>query len=415
MSEAAVTPIGWERALMAAEKVKERLRRSTKALDNAKVPYAVVGGNAAIDVITTVLRDEDVAKLEIHWLVGESGPPAFLNGTDNALAAEAYPPGTLSAKPIVKGNMTVYKGYFAGASGAGPIVVKYTCDKVPMSPPIEVDLVVYGVGPDVEAMQKMFVDETKKDSSSDAPQMQLEPVFDKDRHFNVDLEEKDPDALYAKLKDRLPKDEEKAKKILEYLKDPSLKDVAENKDDVMISVKSKDDEGSGSSMQFVGASGARLKVNPTTEDGKSKTLLSSPKHETIATLPENVVGNDQLAASRSRVEAQFSALPTSKDDIPLVTRPGGVNLITSNQTVIRVHIAECYRNIPAGLGDYVTAQIIHARSLRPKKDDKTTKTPIPIPRDKDDKFENLSLEQQAAFQKKWTERLQEMNAGMTVK
>jgi hypothetical protein len=46
MSEAAATPVGWERALMAAEKVKERLRRATGALDGGGVPYAVVGGNA---------------------------------------------------------------------------------------------------------------------------------------------------------------------------------------------------------------------------------------------------------------------------------------------------------------------------------------------------------------------------------
>jgi hypothetical protein len=49
MADAAVTPIGWERALMAAEKVKERLRRATRALDDAGVPYAVVGGNAVAE------------------------------------------------------------------------------------------------------------------------------------------------------------------------------------------------------------------------------------------------------------------------------------------------------------------------------------------------------------------------------
>src|SRR6202795_4531674 len=49
MAEAAVEPIGWERALMAAEKVKERLRRATKALDDAGVPYAVAGGNAVAE------------------------------------------------------------------------------------------------------------------------------------------------------------------------------------------------------------------------------------------------------------------------------------------------------------------------------------------------------------------------------
>src|ERR1700722_10450401 len=49
MAEATVGPIGWERALMAAEKVKERLRRATKALDDAGVPYAVAGGNAVAE------------------------------------------------------------------------------------------------------------------------------------------------------------------------------------------------------------------------------------------------------------------------------------------------------------------------------------------------------------------------------
>ena len=49
MADAIIEPIGWERALMAAEKVKERLRRATKALDNAGVPYAVVGGNAVAE------------------------------------------------------------------------------------------------------------------------------------------------------------------------------------------------------------------------------------------------------------------------------------------------------------------------------------------------------------------------------
>ncbi|HYV36647.1 MAG TPA: nucleotidyltransferase family protein [Gemmataceae bacterium] len=46
--------IGWERALMAAEKVKERLRRATKALDGAGVPYAVVGGNAVAEWVARI-------------------------------------------------------------------------------------------------------------------------------------------------------------------------------------------------------------------------------------------------------------------------------------------------------------------------------------------------------------------------
>jgi len=49
MAEAAVELSGWERALMAAEKVRERLRRATRALDATGVHYAVVGGNAVAE------------------------------------------------------------------------------------------------------------------------------------------------------------------------------------------------------------------------------------------------------------------------------------------------------------------------------------------------------------------------------
>ena len=54
MADAVVAPIGWERALMAAEKVKERCRRAAKALDDAGVPYAVAGGNAVAEWVARI-------------------------------------------------------------------------------------------------------------------------------------------------------------------------------------------------------------------------------------------------------------------------------------------------------------------------------------------------------------------------
>jgi hypothetical protein len=60
MAEAAVEINGWERALMAAEKVKERLRRATRALDAAGVPYAVVGGNAVAEWVAR--KDEGAVR-----------------------------------------------------------------------------------------------------------------------------------------------------------------------------------------------------------------------------------------------------------------------------------------------------------------------------------------------------------------
>ena len=46
---------------MAAEKVKERLRRATRALDAAGIPYMVVGGNAVADWVARV--DEDAIRI----------------------------------------------------------------------------------------------------------------------------------------------------------------------------------------------------------------------------------------------------------------------------------------------------------------------------------------------------------------
>jgi hypothetical protein len=46
--------VGWERALMAAERVKQRLRRAVRALDDAGVRYVVVGGNAVAEWVARV-------------------------------------------------------------------------------------------------------------------------------------------------------------------------------------------------------------------------------------------------------------------------------------------------------------------------------------------------------------------------
>lgn len=60
MADVVVLPSGWERAALAAEKVKERLKRSTAALEKAGVAYAVVGGNAVAEWVGRV--DEDAVR-----------------------------------------------------------------------------------------------------------------------------------------------------------------------------------------------------------------------------------------------------------------------------------------------------------------------------------------------------------------
>src|SRR5438874_7848896 len=84
MAEPTVEPIGWERALMAAEKVKERLRKATRALDAAAVPYAVVGGNAVAEWVGRV-DDEAVRNTrDVDLLMRRADFPAARSALEAA-------------------------------------------------------------------------------------------------------------------------------------------------------------------------------------------------------------------------------------------------------------------------------------------------------------------------------------------
>ena len=76
MSESAIEISGWERALMAAEKVKVHLRRATRALDAAGVSYAAAGGNAVADWVARI--DEDAVRntRDVDLLVRRAHLPA---------------------------------------------------------------------------------------------------------------------------------------------------------------------------------------------------------------------------------------------------------------------------------------------------------------------------------------------------
>src|SRR5580658_7196579 len=84
MADAAVGPIGWERALMAAEKVKERLRRATRALDDANVLYAVAGGNAVAEWVARA--DEGAVRntRDVDLLVRRLDLPAARSALEGA-------------------------------------------------------------------------------------------------------------------------------------------------------------------------------------------------------------------------------------------------------------------------------------------------------------------------------------------
>src|SRR5580704_3784259 len=84
MADTVAGPIGWERALMAAEKVKERLRRATRALDDAGVPYAVAGGNAVAEWVARI--DEDAVRntRDVDLLIRRLDLPAARTALEGA-------------------------------------------------------------------------------------------------------------------------------------------------------------------------------------------------------------------------------------------------------------------------------------------------------------------------------------------
>jgi hypothetical protein len=53
-TEAALAPVSWDRMIRAVEKVRERLLRAVHALEGARIPYALVGGNAVAAWVSRV-------------------------------------------------------------------------------------------------------------------------------------------------------------------------------------------------------------------------------------------------------------------------------------------------------------------------------------------------------------------------
>jgi hypothetical protein len=84
MAEGTVKLSAWERALMAAERVRERLRQATRALDAAGVPYAVAGGNAVAEWIARVDQDAVRNTRDIGLLLRRADLPAARAALESA-------------------------------------------------------------------------------------------------------------------------------------------------------------------------------------------------------------------------------------------------------------------------------------------------------------------------------------------
>jgi hypothetical protein len=154
---------------------------------------AVVGPNAAIDVMSTALRTMQMNPL-IYWITGSDDKgagkrPVFLKGTDNEYVEMRYDEvvkqGKKSGdKKIFQLGVITIVGYDylkATVSGSG-VEVTYGKRKIEKTPEVvegaqQVDIAVYGLGPDVQGVADVF-----KGATQDG----FEPVYDRDRHFNYE-------------------------------------------------------------------------------------------------------------------------------------------------------------------------------------------------------------------------------------
>jgi len=405
-----------------------------------ELAIGILGGNAAIDVVTDVLRK--YSKAVIHWATGPAGP-AFFRGSDNDIAA-------VSALDVARRRIAVIAGHLQGAGGEGPktgqgdkateganaealkreleqqrrqvstvlepIVaqLKETTanweqvegelkarvrihqaqgalqdnpgpdkDRFPhllvvAGQRIPVHRAVFAIGQDARSVAALFTDRT----GAKAGPLAVAPQIDVDDHFVVSVEETDPDAIRRAVGvPGLGIDNGQ-----DLLRDPALDAQslrALSSRNVPIGAVSSD-----GSLTMRGEQGAIAAAQGVPVGGR-----------VAETHGPNVVVDRQLTTARSMIEAALNSMPSNAGGQPLVMEPDGVSFVTANQTVLAVHIASVYPLIPPGVANYIVAQIIVDRC--------GVNGPVPRRRPQQgDGDPEHDLRELAAFQDKWRSRLQ---------
>ncbi|BDD04508.1 eCIS core domain-containing protein [Aureibacter tunicatorum] len=148
----------------------------------------VVGPNAAIDVMSTAIRE---GYEELTWIIGsgEKRRPAFLKGTDNEFVESRYDEvleNSEDESKLIKtyNGITVIKhDYLTASIGQKSVNVGYGTRASRQNEANEVGtaqghIMVHGTGPDVGAMQRIFPDIENANN--------LEAIYDKNQRFNYD-------------------------------------------------------------------------------------------------------------------------------------------------------------------------------------------------------------------------------------
>lgn len=156
---------------------------------------AVIGPNAAIDVMSTVLRNYPELPLNpIYWVtgVGREGKPKrpfFLKGTDNEYIEGRYDAvvqdeNETAASIYKKGVITVVGHDYLSSDVSGDgVAITYgqradrriVGDHERPAGVLNADIVVYGMGPNVRGVAETLGVDMSQD---------IEPIFDVSQHFN---------------------------------------------------------------------------------------------------------------------------------------------------------------------------------------------------------------------------------------
>jgi len=289
--------------------------------DKKDITVFIAGGNAAIDVVKTCIDQG----FTIIWYPGNEAPQ-FLQGTDNEVAEEEFDKLQKSNVSKIATYVKTRAGSISENAAGKPLTIN---NKAPGAPE-RADYYVYGQGPDVD---------------------QVRDLFNKENILDKLTEKKDKDRYFSNMK------EEKAIKNAVRGAGGGI-DAAAHATRATVGLHIPATAADPTSIEFIGGSAFRLARTSSvidnlrkqikTDEGEGKDVEAlrrdlfeaekSTFQGVINSLPNNVVGNDQLAPIRAQVEASLNFVPAYVED--------DVNMAVDNITVIAMHIAIKYPHLP---------------------------------------------------------------------
>jgi hypothetical protein len=328
---------------------------------DGEVDIFISGGNAAIDAVTRIVRENEKggAKFKLIWVTGTRGAQ-FLTGTDNEEAKAKFGQYLKAPEMAIRGRagdlsvsgkrvaVEVSRLDEEATRQAQQLNAKAEMVFKP-SEQIQADYYVHGVGQDVGPLLDLFID--KKNDRTERKKFVdgLSPIADPNFNFG-DEPKQSSEELTSEQYDQ---------KQNAFRKDQQAISGYEQR-----SGGSEDDKyyDTGSSLSFVGATASKIAGMR----GESK------RHDAnIDLLPQDMVGNEQLAPIRSGLESQSGMVPSYVGN--------EVNYAVDNKTVIRLHIALKYPKIPPEDADMWAEIIVGERRPSPELQKKHPQLVGPIP------------------------------------